>query len=217
VYALERNPHIKGVSKDYIALFRSFKPTGKEQNLSKYSNISFKAKGVGRVEIILVKSSIKDWAKQYRTQINLLPDEQAYDIPYTYFQNEKGEPLKAEDLTHIVFNVLHNVPSDNIEFELKNVQFNNKKVALPHAGEEGLVVYPNPAHNKAEVVFNLIENSAAYISLTNTSGQTIYTRKENFIKGLNRYSLNLVNIASGIYTVTIATAQKKWMSKILIE
>ncbi len=215
--ALERNPHIKGVSKDYIALFRSFKPTGKEQDMSKYSNISFNAKGTGRVEIILVKSSIKDWAKQYRTQINLLPQMQAYNIPYTYFQNETGEPLKAEDMTHIVFNVLNNEFSNNIELALENVQFNNKKVALPNVGEEGLVVYPNPATHKVEVVFNLNDNSAAYILLTNTSGQTVFTRKENFIKGLNRYAINMLNTASGVYTVTVATAQKKWVSKVVVD
>lgn len=215
--ALERHPHIKGVSKDYIALFRSLSPTGNSKDMSKYSNISFNAKGVGRVELIVVKSSIKEWEKQYRTQINLLPDMQAYDIPYTHFQNETGEPLKAEDVTHIVFNVFNNAPSDNIELALENTQFNNKKVALPDVGEEGLVVYPNPTTDKVEMVFNLTENGAAYVSLTNTSGQTVFSRKENFIKGLNRYTLPLLNTPSGIYTVTVATAQKKWVSKVVVD
>jgi hypothetical protein len=215
--ALERNPHIKGVSKDYVALFRSLSPTGNARDMSKYNNISFNAKGIGRAELIVVKSSIKEWAKQYRTQINLLPDMQAYDIPYSHFQNEAGASLKAEDVTHIVFNVLNNTQSDNIEFDLEDVQFNNKKVALPNIGEEGLMVYPNPAHNKVEMVFNLPENSAAYITLTNTQGQTVFTRKENFIKGLNRYTIQLENIPQGVYTATVTTAQKIWTSNVFVD
>ena len=216
-FTVERDPVLKGSSKDYINVFRSLRPSGLSKNLSDFSTFSFKAEGTGIAEVILVKSTIKDWSKQYRTEIALFDKQQQYDLPFSSFSNGTKDKLKADDISHIVFTLNDkNATPKSFELRLENVQFNNKKVATINS-DQTLTVFPNPVTAKTEIGFNLTERSMAYFTLSNAQGQTVISKTQEFVKGTNRLTLDLSQLPTGIYIASVVTAKGKMMGKIIVD
>ena len=94
-------------------------------------------------------------------------------------------------------------------------------VATPLSSEsfntiEDLAIYPNPNNGIFTVQFNSTSNSEVKIGVHDVRGRQIFdkTYQNN---GLFYQSLNLNNVQSGVYFVTVQDGSRKTMKKIVIE
>jgi hypothetical protein len=217
IFTVERNPSVKAQSSDYVSLFRALRPTGKAADMSAYSTLTFKGTGEGVAEIVLVKESIKDWAKQYRAEISLFDEKQAYNLPLSIFTNGTSETLKANDITHVVFTLNNKTKQvKTLEIALENVVFDNNNNRTTTFSSETLTAYPNPATAQTTVAFTMPERGFAYVALSNMQGQTLIESNKEFAKGANMMPLDLAGLPSGVYVATVMTGKSKLMTKILI-
>jgi Domain of unknown function (DUF4114)/Secretion system C-terminal sorting domain len=216
LYTLERDPILRGQVKDYVSLFRTLRPAATVTNVSNFKNLTFTGSGTEIVDVTLIKKSVTDWNKQYRTEVRLENEAKSFNIALADFSNGTSEPLVADDLTSIVFTVKgdgQNVKT--FEMNLQNVAFDNKdykKVTLT----DGIAVSPNPVEDVANVNFKLEERGSALITLSNVNGQTMMTKSEVFAKGNNNVKLDMTSYPSGIYVLNVISAKGTLKTKIVI-
>ena len=216
LYTLERDPILRGQVKDYVSMFRTLRPGGEAANLSSFNNLSFMASGTDVLDVILVKKSVKDWSKQYRTEVRLDNDMQQINLALADFSNGTSEPFNADDVTNVVFTIIgdgQNVKT--FELNLQNVAFNNKEIKKL-AQTDGLLVSPNPVSDVADLSFKMEERGAATVTLANTNGQTVITKQETFVKGNNRMRLDMTGLPSGIYVVNVVSAKGILQTKVIV-
>jgi hypothetical protein len=87
IFTVERSPILRGYVKDYVSIFRSLRPASAAVDMSKYKNLTFTASGTDVIEVTLVKKSIAEWAKQYRSQVRLFSDKQVYTLAIKDYSN----------------------------------------------------------------------------------------------------------------------------------
>jgi hypothetical protein len=218
-YSIERNPILRGVTKDYVSLFRSLRAASIEVDLNGYKNLSFSASGTSVVEVTLVKKSIKEWAKQYRTQVRFFNETQAFVIPFKGFSNGTEMPLVADDIVDVVFTIKGDGKTEMpFEMQVSNVQFDKKDNQKVSTVADGSVqVFPNPASETAELIIDLPEEAQSQITLSSIRGFQVINRQEHLAKGRNRVALSVLDVPSGIYVATITTAKGKITAKIIVQ
>jgi hypothetical protein len=215
LYTLERDPILRGQVKDYVSMFRTLRPAATATNVTGFKNLSFTGAGTEIIDVMLVKKSITEWSKQYRTEVRLENEAKQFNFALTDFSNGTGEPIIADDITSIVFTVKgdgQNVKT--FEMNLQNVAFDNKdyrKVTLT----DGIAVSPNPVEDFATINFKLEERGTALITLSNVNGQTLMTKNEVFAKGNNNVKLDMISYPSGIYILNINSAKGTLKTKIV--
>ncbi len=216
VFTVERNPTVRGQVKDYVSLFRSLRPAGTVTNLATYKNLSFTAKGTGIVEVMLVKKSITDWKKQYKTELRLYDTEQEYNLPLEDFSNGTPDPFDANDLVDMVFTIQGDGRTlSTFEMSYSNVVFNNKP--FKNMGTGGaLTAFPNPASEMTELAFELPARGKAVVQLTSAQGKNVIQLTDEFAKGRNRVALELKQLPSGMYVASVITATGKMTTKVMI-
>ena len=172
--------------------------------------------GSGIVEVTLVKKSVTDFAKQYRTEVRLFNEEQNYTLALKDFTNGTIEPIKANDVVNVVFTMKGDGQTAKpFELALSNVAFDNKTIKT--FGEKGIMTaFPNPSSENTELIFDITERSTALVTLTNMQGMNVIERKEELAKGRNRMMLNLNNLPSGVYIAAVTTATGRTTTKIMI-
>jgi hypothetical protein len=74
------------------------------------------------------------------------------------------------------------------------------------AAEMNMQVYPNPAQNEALVSVEAKQSTKATLVVTSTTGQLIASRNIELTQGINAFNLNLSNIATGNYNISIKGA-----------
>jgi Domain of unknown function (DUF4114)/Secretion system C-terminal sorting domain len=216
LYTLERDPILRGQVKDYVSMFRTLRPAATVTNVANFKNLTFTGSGTEVVEVVLIKKSVKEWSKQYRTEVRLENEAKLFNIALSDFSNGTNEPLIADDLSSIVFTVKgdgQNVKT--FEMNLQNVAFDNKdykKVTLT----DGIAVTPNPVEDIANVSFKLEERGSALITLSNVNGQTMMSKNDTFAKGDNNFKLDMTSYPSGIYVLNVISAKGTLKTKIVI-
>ena len=78
-----------------------------------------------------------------------------------------------------------------------------------------LKLYPNPSNNFTTLDYSLLENETATISITNNLGQVVYNLKNSGVLGNNNSLLDTSNLCSGVYIVTLETANIKSSCKLV--
>ncbi len=82
--------------------------------------------------------------------------------------------------------------------------------------DEGeMKVFPNPANEAVALQISPEMESDATVSVTNLSGQTVLSETRWVSKSLNTIKLDLSNIASGLYFVTIRQGTQLWTKKLM--
>ena len=217
VYSVERSPILRGVVKDYISLFRSLRPASVEADMSSYKNLSFTASGSSIVEVTLVKKSIKDWSKQYRSEVRLFSDKQDYILALKDFSNGTSEPINADDLVDVVFTIKGDGKTEKaFDMTIENLAFDKKSFERIPVADGALKAFPNPATELTELICDMPERSVAQISLSNFQGRQIVVRNEELTKGRNRVTLPVHNLPSGMYVASIITAKGKISTKVIV-
>ncbi len=81
----------------------------------------------------------------------------------------------------------------------------------------GVSVYPNPAADKAEVSFNLNAASDVTINVVDVNGKVVNSNVlKNLAVGANSTSLNVANLANGVYSVVIKSNDSTVTKKLVV-
>jgi hypothetical protein len=129
-FILAGGAHLAGRVDRFVKLFRTLTTNAQPIDMSSDSYVSFKARGVGDVYVMLEKSSIKDY-NYHAYKITLTNDFKTYTIPFTAFKPWQGGnvPFTANDLNVISFSVNSTATGTTpFEIEAKNIFFSGSGV-----------------------------------------------------------------------------------------
>lgn len=91
----------------------------------------------------------------------------------------------------------------------------------PRFGDQGeltgLNVYPNPASDRAVIVFNSTDGADFNLKLVDLAGRTIMNERGTATTGLNQREVNVGQMAAGIYFVMIETNNVVEQVKMIVE
>ena len=131
------------------------------------------------------------------------------------FQYTDG-PIE-EGVTEVTYMVATNI-DDSMSPERKYVIESNTNADCIQCGDGVknipapiVKIYPNPTNG--EVIFDINANDAYTLTITNIMGQEITSMNGN----TNRVSLNVSNYASGVYFVTVKTANAMTTQKLIVK
>jgi hypothetical protein len=111
---------------------------------------------------------------------------------------------------------ISNPSSDLMEF---TVNYNNATAVKNNGSLLANVseVYPSPSNTKAFVNVNAIAaHNNAGVTITNSLGSVVSVKTTDLLSGKNTISLDVDNLASGIYFTTITAGNSKIVKKFII-
>jgi len=78
-------------------------------------------------------------------------------------------------------------------------------------------LYPNPASNSATLPVSLTSNEKIDVTVINLVGKSVLSKSFNGVRGMNNIPLNLESFESGVYLVTVKSAQHSSTQKFVVE
>ncbi len=81
---------------------------------------------------------------------------------------------------------------------------------------EQLVIYPNPAHNIANMTFMETKKELGWISIYNINGQLISSEKVLISEGYNNLNLDVQSLPEGLYCLSVQTENTQLKAKLMI-
>ena len=85
-----------------------------------------------------------------------------------------------------------------------------------HGNISNVKVYPNPANTQVNVNVNLTNAQNTTLTLYNVMGQVVMTKNYDFNAGNNTANINIDQLASGMYTLSVASANGLYQTKISV-
>jgi len=82
---------------------------------------------------------------------------------------------------------------------------------------EGIVLYPNPAADQIFIKAGVDINSNLQVSFTDVAGRLVQQNSFNNLSAGQNQSINMSNLAKGVYFVKIKTAKSESIQRIVIE
>lgn len=86
-----------------------------------------------------------------------------------------------------------------------------------HSGIEDLRIYPNPVSDNMSVSFNLQESQVVNCKIMDATGKVVLAESFDASLGDNLHTMNVSNLASGLYMVQMDTKSGKTIRKILVQ
>ncbi len=191
-----RNVELKAFSDDdYITLYKSLLPGNLSDDYSAYNYISFKAKGSGILELVLIKASVQNWENQYKVNFTLSENEQTYFIPFTSFTSTGTlDNLVADDLGMLAFTFIPEFAgTKNLDLSVSEVKFTKEalnNIEFTKTLKESLLVYPNPSKGNVRCVLHSNQSGPADVELKDLSGRLVFSQKVNLVQGRNELDFN---------------------------
>ncbi|MFN8164694.1 MAG: fibronectin type III domain-containing protein [Bacteroidia bacterium] len=78
-------------------------------------------------------------------------------------------------------------------------------------------VYPNPAHDKLNILFTCSSDEQSQVSILDLSGRVLYSEEHSFIAGENDLELIVNSFSPGIYIIRVTTNKSVNEEKFIIE
>lgn len=207
----ERSAVVSAQVKEYFSVFRVLLPGAyRPMDLTKYSNLIFNAtvKKATKVQVVVVKRGISNWAEQFRAQVTLLPGTKEYNVPFDELKSENGGIFSADDILSVVWvSNIGSTDDNHVEMTISDLKFRksfeNSPSVQPGKGEVN--IFPNPSVRDFTFAFLLETESTVKIELINTLGQVVETiKREKLPAGVHQFSYQK-QLRSGIYFVRIVT------------
>ena len=108
----------------------------------------------------------------------------------------------------------------NIYFDFNDAVITNtatttikETAGLANAGAKGFMIYPNPASAKVTVALQNVSAASAHIAITDILGKTVLTAP---VTGTEQ-TINVASLKSGLYFITLTTAEKQITQKLVIQ
>lgn len=83
--------------------------------------------------------------------------------------------------------------------------------------EESMRIFPNPTEGKANLVFESVVKGETTVTVSNMIGQTMKVINTEIVNGSNTVELDLSDLDTGIYLVSLGTGKVKVTQKLVIE
>ena len=83
-------------------------------------------------------------------------------------------------------------------------------------GSPDLLAYPNPTHSQVNLIYTAQGSGSADVTITSEFGNTVFHKQVSTVAGQNNYSLNIGELASGIYILRITDSKTLRYQKLLI-
>jgi hypothetical protein len=80
-----------------------------------------------------------------------------------------------------------------------------------------MIITPNPATTKAEVMIQTSLQEPASIYLFDAAGRIVSTQYLTLVKGINRLPLPVDNLKNGIYWIQVQKDSKRYVEKLVIK
>ncbi len=98
---------------------------------------------------------------------------------------------------------------DNINVKSANVGIKEMQLA------ESIQLFPNPAKNAVNLSFELESNKDFELSLTDVNGKMVRSQRVSY--NTKEYTMNLNDVAAGVYLLSIKIGDQKVTKKLIIE
>lgn len=204
---VERNVQMEAKTKEYVAIYRAFTPKFQGIDLSAFNAIEFEAKGIGTIEITIIKRGIELWENQFRTRVSLEDTSTSYQIFYSEFESLTGGKMNLTDATTIVFTMTSEDGSEVIKrLELSNLLFGNREeVAQAVTYKQGEVaITPNPVKDVSTIQLYSELDQKLRFHLYNIAGQLVLDMQFTVTKGLNSIPFSKGSLQHGLYLYRVA-------------
>ena len=96
------------------------------------------------------------------------------------------------------------VTSENGELK-ENTKAMKASVPAETVKEEKLSLFPNPASQKVQVVYEAINRANAEVVVVNALGNVVYKKVVPFNEGKNQFSIPLQTFSNGNYFLKVST------------
>jgi len=219
-YGVERTVHLTAMTSEYVAAYRALTPRFEAVDLSAYSNLQFSASGTGRMEVMLVKSSVDEWSRQVKTEVLLSEEQRAYELTLTDFKNLDGDILSWDDVKMITFTMRASDGSHQEKImQIGDIRFTQSTSSvIEEIQDEKIGIVPNPVNEYSIIKFDSSKNGHGLVQLINNLGETIMSDAIQIEKGHNIYEFINKNYPSGSYFLSIQVeGEKPYVSKLIIQ
>lgn len=136
-------------------------------------------------------------------QTGTLPDTAYFTVPDSMPNGNYGLLLSANGIS-----------SDTFSFTYVNCASGIAQVTPAHYGLQAI---PNPAHEQTDLVFTAANAGNYTVRLMDVCGRKLAEDHSQAMQGLNRFTLNLNNIASGIYIAEVELNEQRYLSRIVVQ
>jgi hypothetical protein len=83
-------------------------------------------------------------------------------------------------------------------------------------GSPDLLAYPNPTHSQVNLIYTAQGSGSADVTITSEFGNTVFHKQVSTVAGQNNYSLNIGELANGVYILRITDSKTLRYQKLLI-
>lgn len=81
----------------------------------------------------------------------------------------------------------------------------NKNSTQPASHEDKLSLFPNPASQKIQVIFETAKQAVAEVVIVNALGNVVFKKSVSFAEGQNQFSIPVQSFANGNYFIKVTT------------
>lgn len=138
-----------------------------------------------------------------------------------FSSSDSNEKMTAGDLTTLIFTFLPvETQTTELDLEISNVKFTKTAVEEEIVNkiekfDNEYIAYPNPSKGNVSLLLFSDTDTEATITLSDTTGKIIFTRKANLIIGKNELECNF-KVKSGVMLLKITSSEKDYgTSKII--
>ena len=124
-----------------------------------------------------------------------------------------GAPAAGQNLNVVTSNAC----GSSLTRALTGITVNNCVRVSDQASLLNMVVMPNPATTYAQVQFVAPESGNALLRITDMSGRVVYMSQQTCVAGTNSVNVDLSEIASGLYMVSLELNGEQQLTRLIVE
>ncbi len=81
--------------------------------------------------------------------------------------------------------------------------------------QNSLSIYPNPTSNQFQVEFDLLATNMVQLTVQNILGQAVYQTEQTLLNGAYQHSIDMSDLASGVYLLSISVGEERLVKKVV--
>ncbi len=215
---VERDARLAGTTGTWAGLFRSLHPGSRPADLSDFSALAFQARGTGRVQVVVEKTSTNG-VEPFHAWIELTDDLQTVTLPFSELRRAAGQGgFTAEDVTLVAFYTYDDGGQPDVfEIDVRNVRFENSQSVSAEDGAEaelGLSVAPNPSRGDVRIRVELPAASDVSVEVYDLLGRRVATLAQG-ARSAGVHMLDLpASVAAGTYLVRLQAGRELRVQRI---
>ncbi len=219
-YNVERSIAVSATANQDVSIYRSLTPKFEKVDLSEFDQISFAAKGTGKMKILFVKESVGNWEDQPYSEVYLTEYRKNYTLLKSDIISNSNEEVSLNDIKMLFITLVAEDGSMvSKTLELDTIQFSKQATASIKDESFGakVMVSPNPVETHTTFTFNSTNEDNYQFEIYNVMGKRVYQEDFKAKYGENKVSFNRQQLSSGIYFYKISSNKLEMKGKLLFK